>query len=266
LRALKFAITIANDVEANILLVYVDKPQSTESIHSKRGKEHQDKLIELMEGIVKKYQGELKGKLEYKIRKGKVYHEMANQAKYSDAYMLVSGTHGISGFEEFWIGSNSYRFVTSVQCPTLTVRENFIWKQKHIRRIVLPIDSSFETRQKVPYIVEMAKHINAEIHVLGLYSSNQKAIKNLVEGYTKQTIDYIEKSGLKVCVQFNFCENITNTTIKYAQEIKADIIAIMNEQEKDTKNILLGPYAQQMVNHSPIPVLSMHAFEIYTAN
>ena len=32
----------------------------------------------------------------------------------------------------------------------------------------------------------------------------------------------------------------------------------MTEQEISAKNLLLGPYAQQMVNHSPMPVLSIH--------
>ena len=37
----------------------------------------------------------------------------------------------------------------------------------------------------------------------------------------------------------------------------------MTEQEPTAANILLGAYAQQMVNHSPIPVLSIHAKELY---
>ncbi len=36
----------------------------------------------------------------------------------------------------------------------------------------------------------------------------------------------------------------------------------MTEQETTTANIFLGPYAQQMVNHSPVPVLSMRAKEL----
>ena len=45
------------------------------------------------------------------------------------------------------------------------------------------------------------------------------------------------------------------------KKINADIITIMTEQELTTANLFLGAYAQQMVNHSPIPVLSVHAKE-----
>jgi nucleotide-binding universal stress UspA family protein len=266
IKALDFAITIANDVEANILMVYVDKPQSSESIYNKQDTEYQKKIICLLEKIVKEYQPLLKGKLEYKIRKGKIYAEIANQAKYSDAYLLAAGTHGISGSEEFWIGSNAYRFVTSAPCPVITVRENFIWNQKHIKKIVVPIDSTMETRQKVPFAAELAKYFKAEIHVLGIYSTKVKDIKNLIEQYATQAVEYIEENKVVCHKEFKFCENITDGTLEYAMEVKADMIAIMTEQEKSAKNIWLGTYAQQMVNHSPIPVLTIQSKQIYDVN
>jgi hypothetical protein len=40
----------------------------------------------------------------------------------------------------------------------------------------------------------------------------------------------------------------------------ADLISIMTEQETPA-NILLGPHAQQMVNQSPVPILSIHPME-----
>jgi len=265
IRALEMAITIANYVEANILMVHVDKPQSSDSIYSRRGKDHLKKLNDLFEELVKKYQPKLKGNLEYKIENGKVYVEIANQAKYSDAYLLIAGTHGVSGFEEFWIGSNAYRMVTSSHCPVITVRESYIWEHKHIKKIVLPIDSTIETRQKVPYATELAKFFGAEIHVLGVYSTKVKDVKTLVESYAIQSVDYIEKNGVDCQMQFKFCENITEGTIEYALEVKAELIMIMTEQEKSTKNIWLGTYAQQMVNHSPIPVITIHSKDIYDA-
>lgn len=265
IRALELAITIANDCGGNILMVHVDKPYTDESVYSRKGAEHHDKLVKLFDKLVKKYQGDLTAKLEYKIRKGKVYSEIANQAKYSDAYLIIAGTHGSSGFEEFWIGSNAFRFVTSSPCPVITIREGYTWKQKHIKKILLPIDSTIETRQKVPFTADLAKQFGAEIHVLGVYSTNVKDVKSLVEGYAKQAFDYIEAQDVKCEKHFKFCENITEGTLEYAKEIKAELIAIMTEQEKSTKNLWLGPYAQQMVNHSNIPILTIQAKEIYDA-
>ena len=265
IKALEFAICIANDLKANVLMVHVDKDQSSESLYNKRGSEHLEKLVATFEKLVAKHQPSLKGNLEYKIRTGKVHTEIANQAKYSDAYLLVTGTNGVSGFEEFWIGSNAFRLVTSVPCPIITIRESFIWKQKHINSIVLPIDSTIETRQKVPYTTELAKIFNAKIHILGVYSSSLKELKNLVEGYTKQAMEYIQNEEVECDVEFKFCENITEGIIEYAGEMSAQLISIMTEQEKSAKNIWLGPYAQQMVNRSPLPVLTIRSKNFYDA-
>ena len=50
---------------------------------------------------------------------------------------------------------------------------------------------------------------------------------------------------------------ITNSIIDYAEGIDADLISIMTEQQKASAALLLGPYAQQIVNYSPIPIMSV---------
>jgi nucleotide-binding universal stress UspA family protein len=263
IRALEFAIDIANDIKANILMVHVDKPYSPESVYSKKGAEHKDKIEILFEKLIKKYKPSMKCKLAFKVRKGKVHVEIANQAKYSDAYLLIAGTHGASGVEEFWIGSNAYKMVTSAPCPVITVREGFVWKKRHISKIVIPIDSTIETRQKVPVATEIAKACDAVVHILAIHSSKQKDIRKLVDKYAEQAKNYIESNGGKCEVVSMECDNITNATIEYSVQEKADVIVIMTEQETATSNLWLGPYAQQMVNHSPIPVLTVHAQSLY---
>jgi len=47
-------------------------------------------------------------------------------------------------------------------------------------------------------------------------------------------------------------------TIDHAQKVGADLIVIMTEQETAISNIFVGPYAEQMIHKSRIPVLSMH--------
>ena len=174
--------------------------------------------------------------------------------------LVIAGTHGVSGFEEFWIGSNAYRIVTTAPCPVITIRSDFKFK-KDINKIVLPIDSSLETRQKLPFSTKIARFFNSEIHVVSLYSTTIKAVRHRVDNYTSQVKKYLEDENVKFSIEAIDAENITNAAVEYAKKIDADIIAIMTEQETTTANLFLGAYAQQMVNHSPIPVLSIHAKE-----
>jgi nucleotide-binding universal stress UspA family protein len=45
--------------------------------------------------------------------------------------------------------------------------------------------------------------------------------------------------------------------MKYGKKIGADLIVIMTEQEENLTGFILGPFAQQVVNHSKIPVMSI---------
>jgi nucleotide-binding universal stress UspA family protein len=125
------------------------------------------------------------------------------------------------------------------------------------------MDSTRETRQKVPYTTQLAKAYGAKILLLSLYSSTHQTIRDLVNGYTEQAQEYIEKHEVENEIFTLESNNLTDSSIEFAKEHNADLISIMTEQETSTANLLLGPYAQQMVNHSPIPVLSIRSKSIY---
>jgi nucleotide-binding universal stress UspA family protein len=126
----------------------------------------------------------------------------------------------------------------------------------------LPIDSSQETRQKVPFAATIAELFNSKIHVLSLYTTNFKSVRKRVDNYAEQAINYLKDKKIKHTLEALVSDNVTKTTIEYATKVEADLIAIMTEQETTTANLFLGPYAQQMVNHSPIPILSVRSKEL----
>ncbi len=260
--ALDLAIDIANKTDANIMMVWVDNQSEADSVAHASGSEIRNEAKSHIEKIEEEYQKKLnKGKLSYKLRKGRVYSEIANQAKYNDADLIIAGTHGTSGFEKMWMGSNAFRIVTYAPCPVITIRYGFNFNKK-LERIILPIDSSMDTRQKVPFTCNIAKYFDAEIHVLGLYTTSLKAIQRKVDTYVDQVEKYLKDNNVKFVINFVTADNTTNSTIEYSQKVNADLIAIMTEQEKTAANFWLGPYAQQMVNNSPIPVLSIQPIEI----
>ncbi len=262
LHALEYAIHMANHVEADVIMVWVDNIDNSDQEMFVQQREHRHEMKKQFDEVIKHYQPLLKrGELSFKLRKGKVYREIANQAKYDDASMIIAGSHGVSGYEKFWIGSNANRIVSYAPCPVITIRLDFNYKDR-VTRIVLPIDSTLETRQKVPFTVRIAKLFQSEIHILAVYSTSVQSVQRKVDSYVQQTALFIRKHDVPFVVEAVQADNITSSVIHYAETVDADLIAIMTEQETTAANILLGPYAQQMVNNSPIPVLTMQAMEI----
>lgn len=262
LNALAHAVSIAEKAKADLEMVWVNKPDNTKDIFNIDPEAIVPEAEKRFKDLIKKYNPEIgKGKITYSMREGKVYKEIVQAAFDYKADLVVVGTHGASGFEEFWIGSNANKIVSSIDRPIITIRGG-IDIQRPLSKIVLPLDSTVETRQKLPFTSELAKICHAEIFVLSVYTTKVTDVRYRVDTYTDQVIEYLEEEGVKYTRDAIEAENLTKSTIGYAERVDANLISIMTEQERTTSNLWLGPYAQQMVNHSPFPVLSIHPKEL----
>ncbi len=261
IHALEYAIPLANRLKSDIIMVWVDKIAATEGIYSDASSENRNEAKKRFEELTRQYRKQVSKdiKLEYKLRKGKIYHELDGLARTISALMIVTGAHGISGFEEYWIGSNAFKIVTYSTCPVITVRHDFP-ENKNIDRIMVPVDSSSETLQKLPFIAKLAGVFGSEIHLIATHYSHLKSIQRIAENYTDQATKYLKKYNLRIVRDKIIADDVTKITIDYAQNIGADLISIMTEQETPA-NILLGPHAQHLVNQSPVPILSVHPVE-----
>lgn len=250
--AVDLTIDIANRWHSDIRLVYVKSEGEDEEPIRAEIERRNEGVAHLLKGI----------KLEYVIRQGKVAEQLAEQAVEDQALMIVVGTHGMSGFETNWIGKNTYKTITLSPVPVLSVREDFNFN-KNLERIVVPLDSTTETRQKVPFAARMAKTFGSEIHLLGLHTADTSDVRNLVTGYVEQVEKFLAKNEIKyVTTYLEAHKNLTVSTLEYADSINADLIVIMTEQEKHFTSWLIGNYAQQMLHLSNHPILSIRPEQI----
>jgi nucleotide-binding universal stress UspA family protein len=131
----------------------------------------------------------------------------------------------------------------------------------------MPIDSTRNTRQKVPWTIEFSRMFpNTTIHVLGIHTTKNKTVRSEVEGYVHSVEKLLEKEQIRFTTAYIDAENTTLSTIDYANGVDADLSVIMTEQEKTLSNVFLGPYAQQMINHSHVPVLAVSVKQINGAS
>lgn len=191
--------------------------------------------------------------LKYITKEGKIHDEIIRQADASKDSIIVTSTHGGSGLEELFVGSNAYKIVSSSNRPVITVR-GFKVPEK-IGKILLPIDSTNETREKVPFTAKLARLFNAQVQIVTVNSSELEDIKKRLDQYSRQVEQYMKNLDIPCETAQLTGNNITDITIDYAVNNGSDLISIMTEQEKSLNNILLGNYAHQMINKSPLPVL-----------
>jgi nucleotide-binding universal stress UspA family protein len=262
LNALAHAVSIAAKAGAELEMVWINMPDDSKEIFKCDPDTMLAEVEKRFRELIKQHTREIgKGKMTYNVRQGKVYKEIVQEAEDINADMIVVGTHGSSGFEEFWIGSNANKIVSATDKPIITIRGG-VDIQRPLSKIVLPIDSTVETRQKLPFTTELAKIHDAEVFVLSVYTTKVANVRYRVDTYTDQVIEYLEEEEVKYTRDAVEADNLTKSTIGYAERIEANLISIMTEQERTTANLWLGTFAQQMVNHSPFPVLSIHPREL----
>ena len=252
-KAVDLAIDIANRWHNDIRLVYVKKSADEDETNIREEIERRNAgVAHLLKNI----------KLEYVIRTGKVHKELVAQASEDNASIIIVGTHGMSGFQTNWIGKNTYRTITESEVPVLSVREDFNFN-KALENIIVPIDSTAATRQKVPVAGKFAQTFGSTIHILGIYTSDSSEIKRVVNNYVDQIDKYLNKGSIKHTVRTIQAKRaVTEHTLEVAEELDADLICIMTEQEKALSDWFIGTSAQQMLTLSKRPVLTIRPEQI----
>lgn len=258
IHALEYAIELANLTHSNINLVWVDNISGSDVAFANETKELRNEAKGNFDEILGLYKDKLiHGKLVAKVRKGRVYQELATFVKQNDCCLLILGTHGSSGFEEYWIGTNAFRIVSSISSPVITVRSNYEI-QRGYRKILLPVIHTAQTTQKIVFTADLARKTGADINLLALNSSGLKSVQRLVDSNVAKAEKYLDEQGVNYVVDRVNTKNLASDIIEHARVVDADLIAIMTDVQDQANSILLGPFAQQLVSYSPVPVLSMH--------
>lgn len=257
--ALEYALVYAEKLGASVYLIWVDNTMSDETVLDTIEGDLRVEKKEYLKKLTNKYKNSISGgKFEIILRKGRVYQEIAKVAKQINADMIFAGTHGVSGYEQHWIGSNAYRIVTQAPCPVFTIRSGYKFKGV-IKKILLPLDSSLETKQKLPFVANLALKFNASIYLLKVYNTPINLIRKRIDKIGDDAIKCLSDRGVDFSIDKIDVKNVAASIIDYSNENKIDLITIMTDQGTTTANKFLGPYSKQLINNSIIPVVSVRA-------
>lgn len=195
------------------------------------------------------------------IEYGRIYDTITDIANEGNYDSIVMGTNGASGLRQL-TGSNASRVINYAKIPVVVVKERPMINNGY-EKIVLPIDLSRESRQKVKWAISLSKKFNSTIHVIYENSSNQE-YQNKIFAVVNQTQDILSENNADYIVRGlddeAYPDSFAEDTLAYADEINADLIMIMSQQEKGFSEFLLGSYAQQIVNHhGKVPVMCINS-------
>lgn len=190
---------------------------------------------------------------------GKIYDQIANTADVIDAMFIVMGTAGTSTLKKKFIGSNALRVVRESHKPVITIKGKH--HRKGCQNIILPLDLTKETKEKVTKAIEFAKRFGSIIRVVSVLLTNDEFVVNRLTRQLDQVKKFIEEQGVDCTAEIvrdtKGGQSLSESVIDYANKSKGDLIMIMTQQEEDFTDFFIGSSAQGIINESDIPVLSI---------
>jgi nucleotide-binding universal stress UspA family protein len=256
IKGLELAILFSQKTHTNIQMVYVQRKTSDPSPNAAR--EELKDAQERLEALVQKYTPKLKNDshIRYIVKQGsKIYEEIVGQVESYKDGIIATSTHGASGFEEFFIGSNAFKIISATNRPVIAIRKGKV--PTDIKKIVLPIDMMPQTRQKVPLTAEIAQLFGAEVHVIEVSTSKSIATHKRLNAYSRQVSNFLRGKNITVVNHSLFGESTADLTVEYATTVGADMISILTEQTNSLTTLILGNYAQEVLNKATVPVLNI---------
>src|SRR5688500_18983766 len=183
-----------------------------------------------------------------------IFHNIRKTITDEHIDLVVMGTKGADGLNEMLVGSNTEKVVRQAKCPVLTVKSNS--GPFNVRTIVFP--SSF--LEESPYVVVVLKYFqilyNAHIHMVYVSTPSTFGTSRDSKG---RMHDFANRYNLQ-----NYSLNIHNDSVEedgilsFAHEVNADLIVMATHGRTGFSHLLSGSIAEDMVNHSTIPILTCH--------
>jgi len=251
---------IARFMKAEIIILYII--EATDIISSMFRKEEQEKKIyeevkrrleELAASTSEKYGLPVS----LRIERGKVHEQILRVSEEVKARFIIMGKNDADeGFKRF-IGQNTSHVIANSDCPVITIKG-----KEHnlgVKNIVLPLDLTKKTREKVFNAVSFGLHFNSAIWMVSVLTGGVSITRSRIYAKMKKAKSMIEENGVPCNIKlFKRTEKPDyEVIIKYALDIDADLIMIMTHQESDFRDHYIGTFAHEIINRSDIPVMTM---------
>ncbi|MFT5906943.1 MAG: nucleotide-binding universal stress UspA family protein [Saprospiraceae bacterium] len=183
---------------------------------------------------------------------GEIYNDIKEAAANKEVDLVVMGSHGVNGFKEMFIGSNTEKVVRTSSIPVLVIKNSHpTFKTENF---VFATDFSEECRNAFNDARKFAKKMNAKMHLL--YVNTPSGFKTTPKAYELME-SFVKDMGAE-----NYTLNVYNDVsvekgiLGFAADNKVDIIGMSTHGRKGIAHFFNGSISEDLVNHAQMPVIT----------
>jgi nucleotide-binding universal stress UspA family protein len=194
-----------------------------------------------------------------KVIAGSIFTTISNYASDTKANMVIMGTHGIKGIQKF-TGSYALKVLLGSKVPFIIVQDKPRTEEK-LSNIVFPIDFRGENKEKLYWAIYLGKYFNSKVHLFK-YPINDPSLKKKVDINLNFAIRFLIQNGLDYEIHSAPKGEFGKETVKFAQEINADLILIVTTKNATFIDFIFGSREQYILANSariPVMVVNPHS-------
>ncbi len=190
------------------------------------------------------------------LKAGNIFNTISEVADELEAVFVVMGVHGKKGVSHI-VGSYPYKVVCKTKAPVLIVKAKH--RHKGFRNIVIPIDFSRKSTQKIAQALRFAKFFGAKIRVFGFLSYDNKSKIINKEALLKSVNDFFVEKGVPVTTDLLVDPKLDwpEALLAFAEQVDADLIMIVAERGSRFQDIFSSNNTEKILDKANIPVLSI---------
>jgi len=258
--ALDYALSVGKRLSAAIYVLYVleDESPFMKMVITAEQKKLMKKGAEdkLKETITEKTRGLYPG-VKTIIKEGKVYRMIIEAAKEFSATLIIMGRTSSMDIVKNFTGTNTMHLVRESAVPVITIKKPT--KGECCSHILLPLDLTKQTKKQVSRAIIESQKFQASITLVTVLAENLVSQKLRFSTRLREIADIINSFNIKCDYKLIIDTDPVWSKLlnKLSRETGADLAIIMTQQEFGFKEYFVGSTAQEIINNSDLPVLSL---------
>lgn len=244
--------------EITILNVIATSTPVWSIFNDKEQKEIQLRLQSKLQNLADEISLQTNLKVNTIIEKGKVADTILAVAEKINARFIIIGITP-SEIKNKIVGTIATKIVRESKCPVISIKG--LVHRQGCDNILLPLDLSNTSAQKVKLAIWLGKFYKSTIHAVTVTSVKDTTTITKIEEQLLSVKKEINAGGV-ICttkmIHLSSMHNykMANALLDYGNEVLADLIMIMTQQEKEVRKFFIESLATAIMNRSEIPVMS----------
>ncbi len=182
----------------------------------------------------------------------KTFEGIINISKKNNVDLIVMGSHGASGFQEMFIGSNTEKVVRSSDIPVLVIKKEE--GEFSVEKFVFASDFTDEIKGSFAKVVEFAKKFNAHLNLVMINTPNSFKSTEVSNKIMQDFVSNFDISNYTFHIYND--TNVEKGVLNFAKSINADLIGMSTHGRKGLSHFFNGSISEDLVNHAQRPVVT----------